>query len=201
MTYTGLQFLSLYMLSKTLKEETKDLHVALEKTMVPMIKNIRVKEDYIKVLELFYSYFGGLEGKIERVAGLHLPDQHLRRKKEAIAEDILSLGGSLPELTPEAHLPELDTKLHALGALYVMEGSTLGGLYISKMIAKQLNLEDGKSLSFFDGYGDQTDNMWNAFRSSLDEQVTESDEQATVLEAANSTFKKFKSWIELRTNP
>jgi len=187
------------MLSKMLKEETKDLHVALEKAMVPMIKDIQAKEDYVKVLELFYSYFGGLEKKVDTVSDLNLPDHHLRRKKEAIAEDILSLDGTLPELTPDQHLPEINNKLHALGALYVMEGSTLGGLYISKMIAKQLNLEGGKSLSFFDGYGEQTENMWNAFKSSLDEEVVQSEEQATVIQAANDTFTKFKSWIELKT--
>lgn len=187
------------MLSTTLKEETKDLHVALEKAMVPMIKDIRVREDYVKVLELFYSYFGGLEKKVETVGDLNLPDHHLRRKKEAIAEDILSLDGILPGLTPDQHLPEIANKLHALGALYVMEGSTLGGLYISKMIAKQLNLQDGKSLSFFDGYGEQTENMWNAFKSTLNEQVVRSEDQAVVIQAANDTFTKFKSWIELKT--
>lgn len=189
------------MLSTTLKEETKELHVALEKTMVPMIKNIRVKEDYIKVLELFYSYFGGLEKKVETVGELNLPDLHLRRKKESIAEDILSLGGTLPGLTPDPYLPEIDNNLQALGALYVMEGSTLGGLYISKMIAKQLDLEDGKFLSFFNGYREETENMWNAFKAGLDEQIERPEEQAVVIKSANDTFTKFKSWIQLRTNP
>lgn len=185
------------MLSTTLKEETKDLHVALEKVMIPMIKDIRVSEDYIRILELFYSFFGGLETKVDAVTDLHLRDHHLRRKKEAIANDILSLGGTLPALTPDQYLPETNDKLQALGALYVMEGSTLGGLYISKMIAKQLNLENGKSLSFFDGYGEKTEDMWNAFKSNLDERVVRPEEQATVVQAANDTFMKFKSWIEL----
>lgn len=185
------------MLSKTLKEETKDLHVALEKAMVPMIKHIQVKQDYVNVLALFYSYFGGLEKKLETVGDLNVPDHQLRRKKEAIADDILSLDGSLPELTPEQHLPKIENKLQALGALYVMEGSTLGGIYISKMIAKQLNIQDGISLSFFEGYGDKTEDMWNSFRSNLDEQVIKSEEQAVVIQAANQTFLKFKNWIEV----
>lgn len=161
-----------------------------------MIKDIRVKEDYVRVLELFYSYFGGLEKKVETVGDLNLPDHPLRRKKEAIADDILLLDGTLPELTPEQHLPKIENKLQALGALYVMEGSTLGGIYISKMIAKQLNIEDGKALSFFDGYGEQTENMWNAFKSRLDEQVVKLEEQTTVIQAANETFMQFKSWID-----
>ncbi|WP_106294373.1 biliverdin-producing heme oxygenase [Arcticibacter pallidicorallinus] len=187
------------MLSITLKEETKDLHAALEKVMIPMIKDIRASGDYIRILELFYSYFGGLEAKVEAVTDLHLPDHHLRRKKEAIANDILSLGGTLPALTPDRYLPEMNDKLQAIGALYVMEGSTLGGLYISKMIAKQLNLRDGESMSFFDGYGEKTEEMWNAFKSNIDRQVDRQEEQAIVIQTANDTFKKFKSWIGLKT--
>jgi len=115
------------MLSITLKEETKDLHVALEKAMVPMIKGIQTTEDYVKVLGLFYSYYGGLENRLGKIVDIKIPDHHLRRKKEIIADDILSLGGTLPELTPGQHLPSLENKYQAFGALYVMEGSTLGG--------------------------------------------------------------------------
>ncbi len=163
-----------------------------------MIKDIRAKEDYVKVLELFYSYFGGLEKKVDTVGHLNLPDYHLRRKKEAIANDIVSLNGTLPALTPDQHLPDITNKLQALGALYVMEGSTLGGIYISKMIAGQLNLEDGKSLSFFNGYGDQTESMWTSFKSSLEQLVVEPGEQAMVIQAANETFTRFKNWIDLK---
>lgn len=187
------------MLSITLKEETKDLHVALEKAMVPMIKGIQTSEDYVKVLGLFYSYYGGLENRLGKIVDIKIPDHHLRRKKEIIADDILSLGGTLPELTPGQHLPSIENKYQAFGALYVMEGSTLGGLYISKMIEKQLNLTDGASLSFFDGYGEQTEEMWNSFKSALDEQAVHTAEQAAVVQAANDTFKKFKTWIALST--
>lgn len=186
------------MLSETLKEETKDLHVALEKVMVPMIKNIRGNQDYVKVLELFYSYFGALERKISKLEPLELPDYHQRRKKEAIAEDIVSLGGTVPELAPDQHLPELANQLQVWGALYVMEGSTLGGIHISKMIAKLLNLKSGTSLAFFDGYGDQTNSMWNSFRAALDEQVATPEEKAVVIQSANETFLEFKRWIELK---
>jgi len=187
------------MLSETLKEETKDLHVALEKAMVPMIRNIRVNEDYIQVLQLFYSYFGGLEKKLATVAALNVPDYAHRRKKEAIAKDIISLGGTVPELTPNLHLPAIENELQAWGALYVMEGSTLGGLHISKMIAKHLDLQNGTSLAFFDGYGDHTNSMWESFKSAMDQKITSPEEQAIVVQSANDTFTAFKSWIELKT--
>lgn len=186
------------MLSETLKEETKNLHVALEKAMVPRIKGIRTPQDYIKVLDLFYSYFGGLEKKIEEVGNLDIADYSERRKKEAIAADILSLGGTLPELTPDQFLPEIDSRLKALGALYVMEGSTLGGLYISKMIANQLGEQVSTALSFFDGYGEQTAAMWDAFKSHLDAEVSEPRDQAEVIQSANETFLHFRTWIDVQ---
>lgn len=162
-----------------------------------MIKNIKANTDYIKVLELFYSYFGGLERKINAIRNLNLPDYSDRRKKDDIAADILSLGGTVPALTPDEHLPQIDDELQALGALYVMEGSTLGGLHIAKMIAANLNLQNGTSLAFFNGYGDQTDAMWESFKHSLDTRITDPEDQSKVIRAANDTFLGFRKWIEL----
>ncbi|MFB0906894.1 MAG: heme oxygenase [Spirosomataceae bacterium] len=40
-----------------------------------------------------------------------------------------------------------------MGALYVLEGSILDGIFIKQMLEKSLNLPDGKGLQYFEGYG------------------------------------------------
>jgi heme oxygenase len=124
-----------------------------------------------------------------------LPDYSQRRKTSALAGDLVSLEAKQPLLATEQQLPEIHNHLQALGALYVIEGSTLGGKIISKMINQQLGLTDGLGLSFFDGYGNDTELMWQRFRQSIDQQVKPADEQI-IIQSANDTFLKFSNWFD-----
>jgi heme oxygenase len=183
------------MLSDKLKESTKQNHQQLEKALVGKLKTIRSANDYTGLLKLFYGYFGGLEQKINKIIDTEfLPDHMERRKTKAIADDLLSLGSEIPEQATGNSLPVIANHLQALGALYVIEGSTLGGKIISKMMQQQLNL-GGKGLSFFAGYGDRTERMWDSFKSTLNKQAETPARQAEVIAAANETFLKFGEWF------
>jgi len=65
---------------------------------------------------------------------------------------------------PGEFLPEIKNTAQAFGALYVIEGSTLGGQIIKKMVQKQLCMEGNNGLSFFDGYREATSDMWQVFK-------------------------------------
>ncbi|NCD69302.1 biliverdin-producing heme oxygenase [Mucilaginibacter agri] len=181
------------MLAENLKEQTLANHQQLEKKLVGQIKGLTSKEDYIKLLQLFYGYFGGLEERINLFIDQNIiPDHANRRKTESIAADITELGGTPADKAINNDLPEINNAQQALGALYVIEGSTLGGSIISKMISGRLGLQNG--LSFFNSYGDNTHQMWAVFKNILNGQPAES--QPVVVDAANSTFLKFENWIE-----
>ena len=186
-------------LAEILKQETKVNHQELEKLLVKQIKLIQTKNEYIKLLQLFYSYFGGLEEKInEFIVPQNLEREHhfQRRKTKSIEKDLLVLGGSVAEKTVEKALPEMTNQLHAFGALYVIEGSTLGGRIIAKMMQRQLKTEAGEGFSFFYGYGDETESRWVSFKELLNTQATEISDKKQVVRAANDTFAKFKKWIQ-----
>lgn len=185
------------MLAEQLKKDTLTNHQQLEKMLVGRMKAIRSKEDYINLLQLFYSYFGGLEKLID----LHLdksalPDYDQRRKSASLAHDISALGEVPQEVATGAALPAVTNHLQAMAALYVIEGSTLGGKFISKMIAQQLNITDGAGLLFFNSYSDNTEAMWNMFKEVLNKQSTSAIESAEVISAANETFARFKAWAD-----
>jgi heme oxygenase (biliverdin-IX-beta and delta-forming) len=185
------------MLSTQLKEQTKVNHQLLEKKMVAQIKSIRTKEDYAKLLSLFYSFFGGLEVAMDNYPDeSFLPDQEHRRKSMSLVNDIVELDGTLPAIAEEKKLPKITSHLQTIGAMYVMEGSTLGGRQISKMISQQLNLPMNIGLSFFEGYGDQTENMWNAFKRAIDKMQLSPEEEAIIIDAANDTFLQFSNWFD-----
>ena len=172
-------------------------HQQVEKTLVSKMKAIRSKDDYIDLLKIFYGYFTGLEQKIKPYINQgDLEDYSDRRKTAAIANDINDLGGELPAVATGNNLPVITNHLQAFGALYVIEGSTLGGSIISKMMQQHLKFDGQKGLSFFNGYGEQTQQMWDNFKSSLNVAVKSTDDEAVILEAANQTFGRFKQWIE-----
>ena len=185
------------MFSDKIKEATLTSHQQVEKALVGKMKAIRSMDDYVSLLKIFYGYFGGLEQQIEAyINHLQLPDHNNRRKTDAIAEDIQDLGGNVPVIANGSHLPAITNNLQAFGALYVIEGSTLGGSIISGMMQKHLTFNDQKGLSFFNGYGEQTQQMWGNFKSALNAVVKSEAEEAEVLQAANDTFAHFNNWIE-----
>jgi heme oxygenase len=182
-------------LADQLKYDTLFHHQQLEKLIVGKIKSMDSVKGYISLLGHFYSFFGGIEDSITAdLVAPYLDDYHTRRKSEKLANDIIGCGGKIPAKAAKTALPAINSAAEAMGALYVMEGSTLGGQIISKMICRQLNFTGEQCLSYFIGYGGQTETMWLRFKQS----INKIDESAApdLISAANDTFIKFKAWIE-----
>jgi heme oxygenase len=187
------------LLSDLLKQETKANHQQLEKMLVRQMKSVSTMEGYIKILQLFYCYFGGLEEKINNfIIPQQMEEEHFfqRRKAIRLVNDIKVLGGIVKEKCTDKDLPEISNDLQAFGALYVIEGSTLGGRVITKMMQRQVDTESLHGFSFFTGYGDETELRWSSFKQLINNQGYNQDDKKVVVEAANDTFVKFKRWIE-----
>lgn len=86
-------------------------------------------------------------------------DFDARRRSACLARDLAAVGGRAPAPEPIA----VRGIGEALGLMYVLEGSTLGG----RMIRKQVTAggQDMAGLSFLDPYGDQVGERWRAFLS------------------------------------
>ena len=90
---------------------------------------------------------------------------------------------------------EFDSKGSLLGALYVLEGSTFGGIQIARALRGQIGDETGDGRRFLLGGGDQQGAMWSRFVERL-EALSESPEQATkAIDAAVITFQEFEAWM------
>lgn len=184
-------------ISEQLKKVTRENHQQLEKLLVILLKQVATKEDYVRILRLFYSYFGALEDEINVYIGAaELPDYHQRRKTQNIANDIKIMGGTVPGKAKGPDLPTIENPLQAFGALYVIEGSTLGGKIIHQMMEKKINIRNTEGMSFFKGYGDQTESKWASFKEQLNSQIDNQASSAIIINSANETFLKFKAWIE-----
>jgi heme oxygenase len=79
----------------------------------------------------------------------------------------------------------------AIGCLYVIEGSTLGGQIILHSVQKSLNLDAGGGVKFFHGYGARTPGMWKSFISALDSIPPTGEAADAVEQGAMQTFLAF----------
>lgn len=183
------------MILERLRSETKAAHQALEKQIVLRIKQVQTPQDYTRLLELFYGYFHPLESILNTyLDNSSVPFYDVRRKSDRLVNDIQASGGN-PAHPLCTNLPAIKNVTQAIGAMYVMEGSTLGGQIISTMIKERLQLSSNESLSFFMGYGAQTEEMWSSFSKALINQAINKQAEDEIVTAANETFKKFITWV------
>lgn len=180
-----------------LKEDTKTAHQQLEKATIPFIRRSTNNEHYELLLKMFYGYFRPMEEKIQKlVPESLLQDIGERRQTVALLNDLKKIGAETASLELSAHLPELKTVAQAIGALYVLEGSTLGGRFISQMLMNQLERPATEGISFFSGYGDQTDAKWKLFTETVNHYAAQHPEQTDeMVKAADETFAAFGRWV------
>lgn len=200
-TFTILDFTYNYTLiniptSERLKAFTATNHQELEKILIGQMRNISSDKAYAALLQLFNNYFGSLEAQVSQyINESNLADYLQRRKSKSLESDIIALGGTPAKTIHADDLPEIKNSLQAFGALYVMEGSTLGGPHIARMIQKKLHTTALTGFSFFESYGADMMPMWDTFKEVLDKQANDEVEQQIILDAADQTFLKFKCWI------
>jgi len=114
-----------------------------------------------------------------------------RRRLAGLDADLHALDGAALGTQPMPAAPRLDGAGAALGALYVLEGSTLGGAVIGRHVARLHG--EGVPLAYYAGRGRATGPLWREFRERLDG-VPEA-EAATAFAAGIATFEAMRGWL------
>lgn len=97
--------------------------------------------------------------------------------------------GALPVADPDFAF--IDCRAAAVGALYVLEGSSLGGQFLSRQLRERLQLEPANGGAYFAAYGSATSKHWQAFRRWANEQLSDPRSTRLAAEAARLTFVRF----------
>jgi heme oxygenase (biliverdin-IX-beta and delta-forming) len=114
-----------------------------------------------------------------------------RRRAALFAADLQALGAPVTTELPD--LPSVADTDEALGRMYVLEGSTLGGTFIDRHLAG-LPQFSGVRLRSFSPYGDETGSMWHAFRRSVRDRVAAGGDADVMVTAARDTFGALAAW-------
>jgi len=162
------------MVSEYLKQNTAEFHDAAEKLFSSdkIFSKTFTLEDYKKIIHNNYLMLLHSEEKIfNSLSEKYSEKLHLdkRIKLPLIEKDMASLSIENKTLT---HDLEFANENEALGAMYVIEGSTLGGNVIAKQLSKTEGFDE-VTFNFFGCYQENTGPMWKNFKEVLDTEITE----------------------------
>ena len=156
--------------------------------------------DYRRLLARVYGFHRPFEVAVRNAvisAGVDF-DVDERARSPALLADLQSLGlgadaiARLPLWTPSYSLV---SEAALLGALYVLEGSTLGGVSIARALRGVLGDDSGDGMRFFLGRGDRQSVMWRDFLERLEALSEDQGQSAQAVEAAIVTFHDFETWM------
>ncbi|RYY49874.1 MAG: heme oxygenase [Chitinophagaceae bacterium] len=181
------------MLLEKIREATATNHKKLEAQLFPFISAIESTAHYAKLLYAFYGYIKPVQEKVlDHIDPIVVPDIAGRRNADLIVKDLALLGYPTPVEFSES-LPPITDHPGAMGALYVLEGSTLGGKIISKTISEKLG--NTTPLNFFKGYGPETGPKWKDFTQQIEHPVNHAGAER-LIQSAVETFGCFGTWFE-----
>ena len=181
-----------------LRSRTQEVHKKLE-TRVSLDWFGASRGNYIETLRTFLGVWEPFDLRLLEAAEM-IPSEltlNERLRSHLIKDDLLKLGLSsseIDEIPRVGSLVPLKSRAEALGALYVTEGSTLGGQMISKKIAEIGVLADSGA-SFFTGHGADTVTYWRKYCCELETLLSTEEEIEEAVAEATRTFQKVYEWF------
>jgi len=177
-----------------LKAATRERHHRVETLIDVMRADLRAKQ-YFELLSRLYGFVRPWEDALaSRPTDALTIEIAARRKARWLEEDLAYANVCVADVPRCDDLPPAEHKADALGAMYVIEGSTLGGRFIAPHVRRVLQLDEAHGTAYFDGYGARTSQMWNSFRGLLCKHSSPADDDR-IVRGACSTFDKLEAWL------
>lgn len=183
---------------KQLRQETAESHQKLEDNELSkaiLLPSVSV-QDYQAYLAALFGVTIACEDQIFPAIARHITDLGERYKSRMIIDDLIATGFSEEQIDAlPVYRFEFSSAAEAMGIMYVLEGSTLGGRVLYKHIHEVLGLTPENGASYFWGYGTQTGNLWKTFISSLTQFVDTEGSRDEVIGSAKKTFAIIDNWL------
>ena len=182
-----------------LRAETQDLHRSVERA-VDMNTVCSDLNAYRRFLTRALGFYKPVETALSQFAweaiGLEFAS---RRKVHWLRADLQTLGidaDAIEALECCAALPQPVSLAGALGVMYVLEGATLGGQLMLRMVKDKLGVLPEGGASFHRGYGLQSGSQWRAFGNCAAQHLTDPERCDEAVQMARQTFESYGAWLK-----
>ncbi|WP_419729546.1 biliverdin-producing heme oxygenase [Lichenicola sp.] len=176
-----------------LRRETRPAHDALDQALDLIDRPIDLP-GYTRLLARFHGFHRAIEPALAATLPAALTEG--RSKLSALRHDLLTCGmreHEIAALSAIAGLPALTGRPEAMGALYVVEGSTLGGRLIGRHMQRNPAIP-ADACHYFNVYGEGTGERWREICDAL-ERVSDPDTDDRAMGAANAIFARLQDWL------
>jgi heme oxygenase len=177
-----------------LRLETTPDHASVEQS-VPLMDKGLTRATYVSCLKKLHGLIAAWEewAALNAPVGLQ-PFLATRRRLQLLQLDLKWFGADCGDERPT--LPEMPDTAAVLGAMYVMEGSTLGGQLIARHVEQVLGLMPGRGNAYFRGHQERTGNLWKELCELLRTNVPDSETDAAIV-GARAMFRAFGTWMHI----
>jgi heme oxygenase len=188
---------------ESLRRHTHRNHVRLNAH--PLVANITRPgfslEAYRVLLSAYHRFYRWLEPRLaEGLTCYGLPLWYEDRRRTPWLAADLSYLGIVPKAGPTPAEQGLSVGLSSpggvIGALYVIEGSSLGGAFIARQLAQNLGITADSGGRFFHGYGRDTEMRWEEFCRFAERIVDDPIEVYRAQQAAAQVFEAIEALLD-----
>jgi heme oxygenase len=183
-----------------LRSGTRDLHGLIETNPLhrAIVDGTVTRAGYLRLLQRMY----GVHCRFEYWAGLRTEwsqfgfDFGERRRLALLERDLKALDFVSASALPAAPLPLEEVGFpFLLGYLYVLEGSTLGGQIMCRLIQRHLGLTPDSGSAYFHSCGALVGARWRACQELLSRAGAPSSAADEIVGGARDAFIRIDSWL------
>ncbi len=176
------------MVLAALREATSSLHHEVEARVDFLSPQLTV-EHYVRILQAFSAFFEPVEAEMyARCPAEYRALWQGRRRAHRLVDDLNALGVKVSDPPAGAFaIPDVSDIGRWLGALYVLEGSTLGGQVICSHLERCFGWRNGAGYSFFQGHGAHTRERWREVVEALESSSAANNQ---IVSGAHQTFNQ-----------
>ncbi len=176
-----------------LRSKTAYSHQLIEQNSLSqslMSQHVTITQ-YAQYLKSMYGFVYGFEKMVfpllKQYQLLQIDD---RRKSQLIQADLALLNHTAAEpfVNDDLYSTHYQTAAAALGGMYVLEGSTLGGQIISRHLSKVLGDSVIGKTTYLTAYNGQTGSRWKIFLQLLCDVGATTANEDEIIESAVNTF-------------
>jgi heme oxygenase len=200
MNFSSSHTLSFHQRLKTL---THPFHDELEATeLAKSLANATIElDDYANYLHKMHQLHNEIEKKLQSFKEFshYSIDTSKRSRSDFLKKDLKSLNANNKEVSSFNLEIEWSFPV-AIGVMYVLEGSTMGGQILKERL-KKLPVENAHTITnYFDGYGAQTMKLWQEYSLFLEKYVQENPHDSSkIILGACAMFLKMQELMHARS--